>query len=42
LKAVPPIEVAFEELCVLDGLFCRVDRTRTDDDEHAVVVALDD
>lgn len=25
LKTVPPVEVAFEELRVLDGLFCRVD-----------------
>lgn len=42
LQAVPPAEVAFEELGVLDGLFCRMDRAGTDDDECAVVVVLDD
>lgn len=42
LEAVPPMEVAFEELRVFDGLFCRVDRARTDNDEYAIVVVLDD
>ncbi len=36
------MEVAFEEPRVFDGLFCRVDRAGTDNDEYAVVVVLDD
>jgi hypothetical protein len=42
LKAVPPVEVVFEELRVLYGLLCRVDRAGTDDDEYTVVVVLND
>ena len=37
-----PVEAAFEELGVYEGLFCRVDRAGTDDDEDAVVVVRDD
>jgi len=42
LQPIPPVEVAFEELGVYEGLFCRVDRAGTDDDENAVVMVLDD
>lgn len=36
------MKVAFEEFRVFDGLFCRVDGARTDDDEYAIVFVLDD
>jgi len=42
LQAIPPVEVAFEELGIYKSLFCQVDRAGTDDDKNAVIVVLDD
>ena len=36
------MELALEELGVLDSLLWRVDRARTDNDEYTVIVVLDD
>lgn len=36
------MELALEELGILDSLFWRVDRARTDNDEYTVIVVLDD